>query len=261
MKKNNDSIALFNFGASFIMMSTWFIIMALYIIAYNGAVSVVSQYSKMGISTTSMNDSIGEISGRLWLSVFFFAASLAAAIFGMAHARDCVKGIRAKTTSGLIATISSTAIWGYASVNSIIAMCESKSAAMSASSDIVKSFTSSLSSEWVIWVIVLFEVVATAAAIAGLVSVITAPSRALTIDSKEGDDPIGEPMSVVQQFAKPEKKDLPPMLNGDQDDSAAATTNPSISGLRSIAPTEQSAPTAPDEPAANNADGNHDAIV
>lgn len=264
MKKNNDSIALFNFGASFIMMSIWFIIMALYIIAYNGAVSVVSQYSKMGISTTSMNDSIGEISGRLWLSVFFFAASLAAAIFGMAHARDCVKGIRAKTTSGLVSTASSAIVWGYASINSIITMCESKSAAMTASSDVIKTLAAAFSSEWIVWVIMLFEVVATVTAVVGFISVITAPSRAITVDSKDGDtsaDLIGSPVSVVQQFAKPEKKDLPPMLNGDQDDSAAATINPSISGLRSIAPTEQSAPTAPDEPAANNADGNHDAIV
>lgn len=259
MKKNNDSIALFNFGASFIMVSIWFIIMALYVVTYN---SITSVYNQLGISmSSSSNDVINEITSRLWLSVFFFAVSLAAAIFGMSHARDCVKGIRAKTISGLVSTISSTVIWGYAAVNSVIAMCQSKSAAMSASSDIVGSLTSSLSSEWVIWVIMLFEVIAAAAAIIGLVTVITAPSRTMTIDGKGGDDPIGKPMSVVQQFAKPEKKDLPPMLNGDQDDSAATTANPSISGLRSIAPTEQAASAAPNEPTANNTDSNHDAIV
>ncbi len=46
----------------------------------------------------------------------------------------------------------------------------------------------------------------------------------------------GGPASVVQQFAKPVKKDLPPILNGNQDDSMA---NPPIAGLRTINPIQQ----------------------
>ena len=264
MNKSKDGIALFNSGASYIMMSSWFIVMALYIVMYNSISKVTAQYSKLGFSSSAMDDSISEVTGGLWLSVFFFAVSLAAVIFGMSHARNTIKGLRAKSISGIVSTVASAIVWGYASIGSIIMMADAKSSA--SSSDIIKSFTSAISSEWVMWVIILFEIVATIMAIIGFISVITAPSRAITVDSEEDEkaaDPIGRPMSVVQQFAKPEKKDLPPMLNGEQDDSAAASTtaNPSISGLRTIAPIEQAAPVANTEPATENTDNNQNVVV
>ena len=76
--------------------------------------------------------------------------------------------------------------------------------------------------------------------ILGLVFILTYEPKAEILSSSEDNSPIPQPMSVVQQFAKPEKKDLPPMLNGDESDAAAAPAQP-ISGLKTISPIDDNA--------------------
>ena len=244
MNKIRENIALFNSGASYIMAGVWFIIMAAFITSYNALAKAVSEYSKYTSSST-YDKALGELAGNLALSIFFFIVSMAAVVFGMKHARNCIKGAGAKSVSGLVSTISCAIVWGYAAISSIISYSESKKA----SSDILGSLFSSFSASWIFWVILIFEIIAVAMAIVGFVFVLKSPAQGILTAKEQTDNTIGGPMSVVQQFAKPEKKDLPPMLNGDQAESTEPAANPSISGLRSIAPIEQADTAVQSEPA------------
>lgn len=247
MNKIRENVALFNSGASYIMAGVWFFVMATFITSYNALAKAASEYSKF-TSSSSFEKPLGELAGNLALSIFFFVTSMAAVIFGMKHARNCIKDACVKTVSGIVSTVACAIVWGYATISSII----SYSASKKASSDILSSLFTSFSASWIFWAIIIFEIFATVMAVVGFVLALKSPARGILTAKEQPDDIIGAPMSVVQQFAKPEKKDLPPMLNGEQEDAAAPASNPSISGLRSIAPIEQTDSVAQSEPTVDN---------
>ena len=217
------------------------------IIGYYGVTGLIDSLSACNKFSrfSSVEDMCGQLSGYMVLFVAILVIAVAGIVFGMMNTRRVAEGSNPKTMSGLISAVSGILLHGFFVIMIILALSDaSDKVYISSSNASQKLFSIILNSLFStgpkLWVPLILAVMNFGLSILGLVFILTYKPKAEILSSSEDNSPIPQPMSVVQQFAKPEKKDLPPMLNGDESDAAAAPAQP-ISGLKTISPIDDNA--------------------
>jgi hypothetical protein len=253
--KTRSMVPLFNLGASFAFTFIAFLYFGVCVTALS---SLEEAASKAGQYASYYSDSLSTARGTTAIYGVVFAVALCASVFGIIHAYKYVSGEKQKTPVGFVSSIASILLSGFWMITIIIGMAERNSAKESLAKSGYASVTSSfLSAEWMVWVLLIFTIVCLCAALTGLVVMIKAPqNKAQILEAKEDTTPI--PNSVVNQFAKPEKKDLPPMLGGDTEESTSNST--AISGMRTIMPTGSGADATEQKPEAQDNTGENPVV-
>lgn len=233
-----SNIAIWNVGACFIGVFSSFVCIQ--------TLMSVSKICDVAYSSYAKSKCMDGLEGYYALYISILVIATVAIIAGIGHARRTADGSNQKTAGGFISTIAMILLHGYFLVATIITMAEKASVTAgisSLSASISFSLSSLFGADSSLWIVLLFAVMNLGLAIAGLVFVcIYKPAKA-GIETMQEISAVKTGASVVEQFAKPEKKELPPMLNGD--DSSTAAAGPAISGLRSMAPIADTASEQP----------------
>ena len=229
-RKGGGLTAIYNFGVHLACAFFTFSCSCLCIRQANAINDAVKEYGDYGAKMLEK-----QIDGANSVAIFYtiaFVLCLCGAVCALIHAKKYVSNENRKNVFGFISTIIGIIVSGYLAITVIITITEmNNTSASSLSSALSASLISISFGEFWVWLMLLICIANLGLSIKGLVDVIIAPKNVAAILEAKEDVPTG-PMSVVQQFAKPEKKDLPPMLSTDDD----AQVNPAISGLRNVMP-------------------------
>ena len=256
LEKTKKDITIWNAGVCFIGALISFVIIN-YLGKYVALCNAMTS-SRSSLYSSSSDSGCSTLVGYFVLFVIMLIVSATAIVAGIVHARKTIEGGNQKTVCGFLSTVSAIILHGFLFISFIITLV-----VMNDSHALVGLSTASIPSlaigsmfaeTWGLWIALIFSLVNIVLAVFGLVFVCTYKPKAAILDEQTVATPTGG-ASVIDQFAKPEKKDLPPMLNGDAGNAATPTAaaNPSISGLRSMQPlstpvAEQPTEVAPVQP-------------